>query len=79
MSIRFDIEKPYNEVVSQCHAKPDWALPEPCRGRGRLPEVRSRIVIHLVKELGIPLAEIGRQLGITTSSVSKIVNRKGRD
>ena len=40
-------------------------------------EIRSRIVIRLVKELGIPLAEIGRQLGITTSSVSKILRRKG--
>jgi len=29
--------------------------------RGIVPEVRSRIVIRLVKELGIPLAEIGRQ------------------
>jgi putative transposase len=45
--------------------------------RGKISEIRSRIVIHLVKELGIPLAEIGRQLGITTSSVSKIVSRKG--
>ena len=45
--------------------------------RGIISEVRSRIVIRLVKELGIPLAEIGRQLGITTSSVSKILSRKG--
>jgi putative transposase len=45
--------------------------------RGMIPEIRSRIVIRLAKELGIPLAEIGRQLGITTSSVSKILKRKG--
>jgi putative transposase len=45
--------------------------------RGKISEIRSRIVIGLVKELGIPLAEIGRQLGITTSSVSKILSRKG--
>jgi putative transposase len=45
--------------------------------RGSISEIRSRIVIRLVKELGIPLAEIGRQLGITTSSVSKILSRKG--
>ncbi|MDY7037670.1 MAG: helix-turn-helix domain-containing protein [Thermodesulfobacteriota bacterium] len=45
--------------------------------RGIISEIRSRIVIRLVKELGIPLAEIGRQLGITTSSVSKILRRKG--
>jgi DNA-binding MarR family transcriptional regulator len=45
--------------------------------RGNISEIRSRIVIRLVKELGIPLAEIGRQLGITTSSVSKILSRKG--
>ena len=45
--------------------------------RGIISEIRSRIVSRLVKELGIPLVEIGRQLGITTSSVSKILSRKG--
>jgi len=43
--------------------------------RGKLPSLRSAIVIHLVKDYGIPLAEIGRQVGISTSAVSKILSR----
>jgi putative transposase len=43
--------------------------------RGKLPSVRSALVIRLVKEYGIPLAEIGRQVGISTSAVSKIMSR----
>mgnify|MGYP000611685232 CR=1 FL=1 len=43
--------------------------------RGKLPFLRSAIVIRLVKDYGIPLAEIGRQVGISTSAVSKIVSR----
>ena len=43
--------------------------------RGKLPSLRSAIVISLVKDYGIPLAEIGRQVGISTSAVSKIMSR----
>jgi REP element-mobilizing transposase RayT len=43
--------------------------------RGKLPSLRSAIVIRLVKDYGIPLAEIGRQVGISTSAVSKIMSR----
>ena len=43
--------------------------------RGKLPSLRSAIVIRLVKDYGIPLAEIGRQVGISTSAVSKITSR----
>lgn len=43
--------------------------------RGKIPSLRSTIVMRLVKDYGIPLAEIGRQVGISTSAVSKIVSR----
>lgn len=43
--------------------------------RGKLPSLRSALVISLVKDYGIPLAEIGRQVGISTSAVSKIMSR----
>jgi predicted transcriptional regulator len=43
----------------------------------KISAVRLQIATQLLKEFGIPLAEIGRQIGITTSSVSKMLNRKG--
>jgi len=45
--------------------------------RAKTSRVRQQIAVHLLKEFGIPLAEIGRQVGITTSSVSKMLSRKG--
>jgi REP element-mobilizing transposase RayT len=43
--------------------------------RGRIPHVRSDIVLQLVKDLGIPLAEIARELGVSTSAISKVLRR----
>jgi DNA invertase Pin-like site-specific DNA recombinase len=40
--------------------------------RGEIPEVRAAIVEELMRKLGIPLAEIARAVGISTSGVSKI-------
>jgi putative transposase len=67
------------EVIEKACEREGISVNEVTSGsrRGIISEIRWRIVIHLVKELGIPLAEIGRQLGITTSSVSKILSRKG--
>ena len=44
--------------------------------RGQIPEVRAEIVEELVKKLGVPLAEIARAVGISTSGVSKILGRR---
>jgi predicted transcriptional regulator len=44
--------------------------------RGQIPEVRAEIVEELVKKLGVPLAEIARVVGISTSAVSKILGRR---
>ena len=44
--------------------------------RGRLPEVRAKIVHGLVEDYGLPLAEVARQVGISTSGVSKIMSRR---
>jgi len=43
--------------------------------RGRIGQVRSQIAYHLVEDYGIPLAEVARQLGVTTSAISKAINR----
>jgi len=43
--------------------------------RKEVSEVRSRIAIELVKKYGIALAEVARQLGVTTPAISKILKR----
>ena len=43
---------------------------------GVIPKVRSCLALKLVKELGIPLAEIARQLAVSTSAISQIFRRK---
>ena len=43
---------------------------------GKLPRLRSDLAFMLSRELGISHAEIGRTLGITTSAVSRIMERR---
>ena len=43
--------------------------------RGKLPGVRVKIVQGLVEDYGVPIAEVARQVGISTSGVSKILTR----
>jgi predicted transcriptional regulator len=44
--------------------------------RGRIPEIRSKLAVRLIEECGLSLAEIGRQLGVTTSAVSKALKKR---
>ena len=49
------------------------------RSGSRRPEVsrvRTKLSLWLVEDCGIPLAEAGRQLGVSTSAVSKIIHRR---
>ncbi|RPJ00612.1 MAG: hypothetical protein EHM36_14420 [Deltaproteobacteria bacterium] len=43
--------------------------------RGSLSRVRSEIVEALILKLGMPLAEVARSLGVSTSAVSKLLTR----
>jgi putative transposase len=43
--------------------------------RGEIPQVRSEIAQQLVKTLGMSLAEVARLLGVSTSAISKILQR----
>ena len=43
--------------------------------RGEIPRVRSEAAQRLVKELGMGLAEAARLLGVSTSAISKILQR----
>ena len=43
--------------------------------RGRTAKARAEIIQRLVKRHGLPLAEIARQVGISTSGVSRVLSR----
>jgi len=43
--------------------------------RGRIPQVRGEIVISLVESYGMSLAEVARQVGVSTSAISKALRR----
>ena len=43
--------------------------------RRRISQVRTQIVHQLVENFGIPLAEVARQVGVSTSAISKALNR----
>jgi len=46
--------------------------------RGKTPKNRSDLAYQLVTEYGVTLAETGRQLGVSTSAISKILERRGK-
>ena len=61
------------------HCKKARILPEALRGgtrAGDISRLRSELAFILARELGISYAEIGRQLGISTSGVSRIMQRR---
>jgi len=43
--------------------------------RGVISEIRSALALKLAREWGLPLAEIARQLGVSTSAISQIMRR----
>ena len=43
--------------------------------RAEISRVRCRIVLELVKTQGVALAEVARQVGVSTSAISKIISR----
>jgi len=47
--------------------------------RGKIPRVRSEVTKRLVKELGMPLAEVAQLLGVSTSAISKILERIAKE
>jgi len=47
--------------------------------RGRVSQVRSQIACRLIETYGIPLAEVARQVGVSTSAISKIIKRQSND
>ena len=46
--------------------------------RGEISDVRRRIALELLEEHGTPLAEIAREVGVTTSAISNMLRRTRR-
>ncbi len=46
--------------------------------RGRLSHIRANLAQELVEKYGLTFAETGRQLGVSTSAISKIFVRNGQ-
>ncbi|MEI8188135.1 MAG: hypothetical protein WCI75_00275 [candidate division NC10 bacterium] len=47
------------------------------RTRGPIPALRATLATELVTTLGLSLAEVARQLGVTTSAILQVVRRSG--
>jgi DNA-binding MarR family transcriptional regulator len=47
--------------------------------RGCISQVRLQIAYQLVQDYGIPLAEVARQLRVSTSAISKAITRKTKE
>jgi hypothetical protein len=68
-------------ILKEACRKGNIALEEVQMGsrRGRVPQVRSAIAQELVKKLGMPLAEAARLLGVSTSGISRIMERSTQE
>ena len=47
--------------------------------RRRICQIRAQIVYQLVEILGISLAEVARQVGVSTFAISEALDRKMKD
>ena len=67
-----------NEFIVQVCKNENVSIEELKAGgrRRQVSKVRAQIAIGLVRTYGVPLAEVARQLGVTTPAVSKIINGK---
>jgi REP element-mobilizing transposase RayT len=71
-------DKEVQQVIEEKCKREGISLQELQMGgrRGAIPEIRSDLVLKLAREWGLPLAEIARQLGVTTSAISQILRRR---
>lgn len=67
------------QYVERLCAEAGVSLAEMLGGSRRAPIPRLRLALarHLVGQLGLPLAEAARQLGVTTSGISRAIERAG--
>jgi len=69
-----------DEIISSECKKQKVSVKEIKAGGRRRAASRTRalIALELVKTYGLPLAEVARHLGVTTSAVSRIISRAGK-
>ena len=74
-----DYPEKINEFIAKVCKKEKVSIEELKAGsrRREASTVRAQIAIGLVKANGVSLAEVARQLGVSTAAVSKIIKRAG--
>ena len=72
-----DRGKKAQEFIEMACRKENVSVQELRMGSRRqgISRLRARIAFQLVEQYGLPLAEVARQLGVTTSAVSKAITR----
>ncbi len=70
-------KKIIEKIISEQSRKGEVSVAELRFGsrHGRVSEVRARIALMLIEEHGVPMAEIARHLGVSTSAISRIYSR----
>lgn len=71
------VQKKMRKLIATMCQKHKIAVQELRSGsrRGRTAQARAEIIRYLVKRHGLPLAEVARQVGISTSGVSRVLSR----
>lgn len=64
-------------IIAQCK-KENINIREVQSGsrRKHIVQIRSKLATQLIKDIGISMAEAGRQLGVSTSAISKILTKR---
>ena len=72
-----EVQKKVQKLIATMCQKHKIAVQELRSGsrRGRTAQARAELIRYLVKRHGLPLAEIARQVGISTSGVSRVLSR----
>jgi REP element-mobilizing transposase RayT len=68
------------KYIEEACAREGIGIEELCGGSRRrsVADLRGNVARHLITEIGLPMAEVARQLGITTSGVFRAVRREER-
>ncbi len=64
-------------IIAQCK-KENITIKELRSGsrRRHIIQIRAKLAIQLIEDIGISMAEAGRQLGVSTSAISKILAKR---
>ena len=74
---RTNLEIAIDYIMSECkNSEIDIKALKAGSRRRKISEVRARLIEKLVDEFGLSLAEVGRQLGVSSSAVSKALRRR---